>query len=272
MKESIELFLKGLAMGAANVIPGVSGGTIALITGIYEKLINSVKAFDLQKLRLLFTGKFKEFWEGVNGSFLLAIFAGIGASIFSLAFLFKVLLKDETYTIWLYAFFFGLILVSVYSVGRTVSKWSGGTILAFIIGLGIAIGLATVKPAQENAEYWYLAICGVVAMCSMILPGLSGSFVLILMGNYKLVMVDAVSELNLKVLIPVAVGAILGLIAFSRLLSWIFKHYRDITIAMLTGFILGSLSIIWPWKTIEPLKENGENRKKRKWRNHYCRL
>lgn len=248
MKEAISLFLKGMAMGAANVIPGVSGGTIALITGIFEPLIKAVKSIDLAVIKMLFQGKIKAVWEHVNGSFLLWVFLGIGASIFSLAFLFKRLLEDPIHSVWLMAFFFGLILVSIYSVGKTISKWNPGTIGSLILGFALAASIALLTPASENDAIWYLLICGVIAMCSMILPGLSGSFVLIILGNYKLIMLDAVSELNMAILIPVGVGAVLGLIVFSRVLSWVFENHRDVTIASLTGFIAGSLAIIWPWK------------------------
>lgn len=262
MKESATLFLKGLAMGAANVIPGVSGGTIALITGIYETLINSLKEIDLEAIKLFFQGKFRDFWTKINGGFLTAIFLGIVVSIISIAVLFKFLLEDPVYAIWLMAFFFGLILLSVYSVGKTVSQWSTTNIIALILGLVIAVVIALLNPANENDAYFYLFICGIIAMCSMILPGLSGSFVLLLMGNYKLVMLDSVNALRelkleeaLPVIIPVGVGAVVGMVAFSRILSWVFKTYRDLTIALLTGFILGSLTIIWPWKNVIPLKD-----------------
>lgn len=259
MKQFTLLFLKGLAMGAANVIPGVSGGTIALITGIYEELIDSVKSFDVEAVRLLLKFRLRDFWEHINGSFLTAIFAGIAISIVTLARLFKFLLENDTYAVWLMAFFFGLILISILSVARTVDRWDGKTFSALVIGLLLALTIALVNPASENETLFYLLICGAVAMCSMILPGLSGSFVLIIMGNYKLVMLDAVSEFRLDILIPVAIGAVLGLLAFSRMLSWVFKHHRDATISLMTGFIIGSLAIIWPWKReVFLLSEAGE--------------
>lgn len=248
MKEYLVLFFKGLAMGAANVIPGVSGGTIALITGVYEELIDSVKSLDLAAIRKLLKFDIKGFWEHINGWFLLSIFAGIAVSILSLAKLLEFLLDIPQYKIWVMAFFFGLILLSVYFVGKTVSKWNVTNIIAFLVGTAVAISLALLNPANPNEGNLYLLLCGVVAMCSMILPGLSGSFVLIIMGNYELIMVKAVSNLNLAILIPVAIGAVVGLLAFSRVLSWVFKHYRDLTISLLTGFVLGSLLIIWPWK------------------------
>ncbi len=256
MKNAVSLFLKGMAMGAANVIPGVSGGTIALITGIFERLIKAVKSIDLKVIKMVVRGNIKDAWNHVDGTFLLWVFLGIGASIISLAFLFKRWLENDTHAIWLMAFFFGLILISVYSVGRTVGQWNVSSIISLLIGFVLAGSIALLTPASENEAIWYLLICGVIAMCSMILPGLSGSFVLIILGNYKLIMLNAVSELNLSILVPVAIGAVLGLLVFSRVLSWVFEHFRDVTIASLTGFIAGSLAIIWPWKNEEYLQDS----------------
>lgn len=252
MKDFIYNFLKGMGMGAANVIPGVSGGTIALITGIFERLINSIKSFNLTALKLFFTGKWKAFAQHVDLKFLVAVFLGIAAAILSVAKLFKFLF--ENYPVYIWAFFFGLIIASIYYVGRTVNKWSLGSILFFAIGTGIALLIAFGTPAQENHNFLYLILCGVVGTCSMILPGLSGSYVLLLMGNYEYVMIDAVNLLTtspwegIKILIPVVIGAVIGLLAFAHLLSWIFKNFHDQTVALLTGFILGSTPIIWPWK------------------------
>jgi putative membrane protein len=246
MNKYLTLFLKGIGMGAANVVPGVSGGTIALITGIFEPLIDAIKSFNLTALQLLLKGKFKDFAQHINLYFLLAIFLGVAVSILTLARLFGYLL--EYHPVYLYATFFGLILASVYYVGITVEKWNFPVILSFIIGTAIALLLTFLKPASENSSLVYLLICGVVATCSMILPGLSGSFVLVLMGNYQLIMIDAVNELNLSILLPVVVGAAVGLLLFSNFLSWVFKHYKNQTIAMLTGFILGSIGVLWPWK------------------------
>ncbi len=242
----IALFIKGLAMGAANVIPGVSGGTIALITGIFEKLIDSIKSFDLTAIKLFFTGKFKAFADHVNLWFLIAVLGGAAVSIVSLAKLFDFLF--EGYPIYIWSFFFGLILASVYFVGRTITKWNLSVILFFIVGAATAISISVMTPASENASFIYLIVCGVIAACSMILPGLSGSFVLILLGNYELVMIHAVNDKNIMVLLPVVIGAGLGLIAFSHVLSWVFKKFHDQTISILTGFILGSLGVLWPWK------------------------
>ncbi|MFB6340614.1 DUF368 domain-containing protein [Saccharicrinis sp. FJH62] len=246
MKTYISLFFKGLGMGAANVIPGVSGGTIALITGIFERLINAIKSFNLKALKLLLKGDIKELIRHTDLYFLIAVLAGVAISILSLAHLLDFLFKN--YPVYIWSFFFGLILASVYFVGRTIDKWNIPVITSFMIGTGIAIAISVLTPASENTGMLYLFICGIVAACSMILPGLSGSFVLILMGNYQLVMIDAVNTLNLKVLLPVVAGAGVGLLGFSYILSWVFERFRNQTIAILTGFILGSLGILWPWK------------------------
>ena len=235
-----------MAMGAANVIPGVSGGTIALITGIFEDLINSIRAFNLTAIKLIFTGKFKAFATHVNLGFLIAVFLGIGISIISLAKLFDHLFIN--YPVYIWSFFFGLILASIYTVAKTISKISIGVVIAFMIGTAGAILITFLTPATENSQTWYLFVCGVVAACSMILPGLSGSFILILLGNYQLIMIDAVNRLDIKTLAPVAIGAGIGLLGFSHVLAWVFKKFKDQTISLLSGFILGSLPILWPWK------------------------
>jgi putative membrane protein len=247
------LVLKGLAMGAANVIPGVSGGTIALITGIFERLIHAIKSFDLKAIRLLFTFKLREFALHVDLFFLLAVFGGIAIAIVTLARLLDFLFIH--YPVFIWSFFFGLVLASVFFVGRSVSRWSTSVVIAFAVGATVAFFITFLKPASENDSLVYLVISGVVAMCSMILPGLSGSFVLILMGNYQLVMIDAVNNLDLSILVPTGIGMVFGLLAFSHLLSWVFRRYRNQTISLLTGFILGSLGILWPWQRIDYLAD-----------------
>jgi len=254
------LFFKGMAMGAANVIPGVSGGTIALITGIYERLINAIKSFDLQALRLLLQFKFKEFADYTDLTFLVPVFLGLFAAILTLAKLFDYLFVH--YPVYIWAYFFGLVLASVYYVGKTVEKWNTSAIVSFIIGTLIAVAVTVMHPATENDHPLYLFITGIIAIVSMILPGLSGSFVLILLGNYRLVAIDAINHFNLRVIIPFALGAVVGLIAFSHFLSWLFKRFKNQTIALLTGFILGSLSVLWPWKKPVYLMANGEIVKK----------
>ncbi len=251
MKEYISYFIKGIAVGIANIIPGVSGGTIALITGIFERLINAIKSFDLRAAQLLFKGNWKKFVQKTDFYFLLALFAGIAVAIVSLARLFDFLFHH--YPVYIWAYFFGLVLSSVYYVGKTVEKWKITTIISFIVGTAFAIAISLINPATANDNFLYLVLCGVVAICSMILPGLSGSFVLILMGNYQLIAIDAINNRDLSIIIPVGIGAVAGLIAFSHVLSWVFKRYKDQTIAMLTGFILGSLGILWPWKEPEYL-------------------
>ena len=248
MKNYIALFLKGIGIGAANVIPGVSGGTIALITGIFEKLIDSLKSIDITAFRLLIKGELRNFSDHINLDFLLIVFAGIFVSILTFARLFEFLFLN--YPVFVWSYFFGLILASVYFVGKTVQKYSFSTILTFIIGTSIALMITYLSPGAKNDHVLYLFLCGIVAVCSMLVPGLSGSFVLILMGNYELVFIEAVNNMDMKILIPVALGAIFGLIAFSHILSWILKNYKDQTISLLTGFILGSLATLWPWKNI----------------------
>jgi putative membrane protein len=240
-------FLKGVAMGAANVIPGVSGGTIALITGIFERIINAIKnTFSIQSVKLFFTGKLKQWAAHTDFMFVMALGAGVLVAMISIA---KVLgFLFENYPVYVWAFFFGLVLASVWFVARTVKKFNSIAIIFFIIGAAIALSMALLKPMGENQDVLYLTICGAVAACSMILPGLSGSFVLVLMGNYELVMIHAINEGDFAVLLPVVLGAGAGLLVFSYVLAWIFKRFKDQTISLLSGFMLGSLLIIWPWK------------------------
>lgn len=246
MKKHFILFLKGIAMGVANVIPGVSGGTIALITEIYEDLINSLKSFDLKAFKLLIAFKFKEFVEYTNFYFLAAIFGGSIVSVFSIASLFKYLF--DNFPIFIWAFFFGLILSSVYFVGKRITQWNFWNIFIFVFGASVALSLSFLSPSSENDNLFYVFVCGIIGISGMMLPGLSGSFILILMGNYELLMVTAVTELDIVLLSLFLLGSVFGLISFSRILSWVFKHYKDATLALLTGFILGSLNIVWPWK------------------------
>ncbi len=255
MKEHIANFLKGFAMGVANVIPGVSGGTIALLTGIFERLINALKSFDVEAVRLLLKFKFKEFAQHVDFGFLLSVFLGVGVSIISVAKLLEFLF--QSYPVYVWSFFFGLILVSVWFVGKSIGKIDVPAAVSFVVGAAVAFGLSVMNPATENTAFWYLIICGAVAVCSMILPGLSGSFVLILMGNYQLIMIYAVSHFDMKIIIPVAIGVVVGLLAFSHFLSWLLSRYARQTMAVLTGFIFGSLGTIWPWKNPVYLMQDG---------------
>jgi putative membrane protein len=246
MIEYLLNILKGALMGAANVIPGVSGGTMALLTGIFEKLINAIKSFDIEAIRLTLKFRFKELFTHLDLKFLSAVGIGVLSSILTFARLLEYLF--EHYALYVWAFFFGLILASVYFVSKKISRARLSVVVLYILGVVIAAGIAFMEPAAENSSFIYLLICGAVAMCSMILPGLSGSYVLLLMGNYELVMIKAVNTFDLGILIPVGIGAVAGLAVFARLLSWIFRKFHDQTIALLSGFILGSLAILWPWK------------------------
>ncbi len=259
MKEYLKLVMKGVGMGAANVIPGVSGGTVALITGIFERLIHSIKSFDASAVKLFLSRDFKAFAEHTNLYFLISVGAGIAIAILALARILGPLFED--YPVYIWSFFFGLILASVYFVGKTVDKWTVLVITAFIAGAAIALTISLVSDmAGENDAPWYVFLCGIVSACSMILPGLSGSYVLLLMGDYELIVIDAVNDMNMGVLIPMVLGAAFGILAFARLLSWVFKRYRDQTISLLTGFIFGSLGMLWPWKdeVMEELSDGSE--------------
>ena len=235
-------------MGIANVIPGVSGGTIALITEIYEKLINSLKSFDKKALSLILKLKIKDFINYVDGYFLASVFGGSIVSVFSIANLFKYLFNYHPTIIW--AFFFGLILASIYFVGKRIDSWNNVTIISLIVGTLLALSLNFMTPANENSNLLFVFICGIVGISGMILPGLSGSFILILMGNYELLMVTAVANLDVLILSVFFLGSVFGLMLFSNILAWIFNNYKDATLAVLTGFIIGSLSVIWPWKEL----------------------
>ena len=246
-------------MGIANVIPGVSGGTIALITEIYEDLINSLKSFDTKALRLITSMNIKGFIQHTNMYFLLAVFGGSVASVFSIANLFKYLFSNYPLLIW--AFFFGLILASIYFVGKRIKKWNTTSICTLLIGTIIAISLSLITPSSENSNLFFVFICGIIGISGMILPGLSGSFILILMGNYELLMVTAITDLNILLLTTFFIGSVVGLMGFSHILAWVLEHYKDATLALLTGFILGSLRTIWPWKEIiESIIINGEEK------------
>jgi len=236
-------------MGGANVIPGVSGGTIAFITGIYDELIKSLKSFDLKAINLIFRFKFKELAIHVNLQFLAVLMLGVLVSLVTFGKAIKFILDSgETQERMVWAFFFGLIVASVYYVGNQIKKWDASVVASGLVGLALAVALAFLKPAQESDSFVYLTLCGVVAMSSMLLPGLSGSFVLILMGNYRLIMLEAIPDRNLKIILAVGIGAVIGFVILSRIISYLLAKHESKTISGLTGFILGSLVIIWPWK------------------------
>ncbi len=253
--DDIFRFLKGFAMGAANVIPGVSGGTIAFITGVYEKLIESIKKFDATTMRLLGKLRFKEAWQRVDGRFLAALGIGVVVSIMTMARILEWGFENHPVLVW--AFFFGLITASLPVAGKSVGRWGPRSIIAILTGTGIVIIMAFITPASGSDSIFYLMLCGAVAMCSMLVPGLSGSFVLLLMGSYKLIMIDTVNKFTsgevgvaLGVLMPFGVGALAGLVLLARTLSWLFRAWHDTAMALVTGFVAGSLILIWPWKRI----------------------
>ena len=246
-------FLKGFAIGAANVIPGVSGGTIAVITGVYERLIEALSRFDGTTVRLLLRLNFQEAWQRVDGRFLFGLGIGVVVSIATMARLMEWGFENQPVLIW--AFFFGLIVASIPSLGSLVKRWTIGPVLGVVAGAGTGGAVAFLQPASGSDNMIYLALCGAVATCSMIIPGLSGSFVLLLMGGYRLVMVDAVNSLtageigrSLDILIPFLIGGVAGVVLLSRLLSWLFRTVHDLVMALITGFVGGSLIVIWPWK------------------------
>lgn len=245
-----------MGMGAADVVPGVSGGTIAFITGIYEELINSIKGINLKALRLFFTGRWLSFWKQINGNFLLAVFAGIAISVLSLAKVLEYLLEHQPVLIW--SFFFGLVLASSYVVSRKITHWIYPKIIALVGGIGIAFYITSVTPTTTTDASWFVIFSGGLASCAMILPGISGSFILLLLGKYSFAL-HAVNERIILDLLLLGAGALIGLILFANLLSWLLRKYHDITIAVLVGFMIGSLNKIWPWKeTLETIMVEGE--------------
>ena len=239
------LVLKGMGMGAADVVPGVSGGTIAFIVGIYEELINSIKSVNGTTLKMLFTGKIAEFWRSVNANFLIALLSGICISVFSLAKIITYLLVHEPILVW--SFFFGLVLASTWFVSKDIKQWNWKTVISFVAGAIIAYYITVATPAETPSNLLFIFLCGAIAICAMILPGISGSFILVLLGKYFYIM-EAVKTLNLPVMLVFAAGAAIGITTFSRVLSFALSKFHDITIALLGGFMLGSLNKVWPWK------------------------
>ena len=234
-----------MGMGAADVVPGVSGGTIAFITGIYEELVHAIRSFDSHAVRFLFTVKWRSFWNHINGYFLLAVFTGVLISVISLAQILEHLLTSHPILIW--SFFFGLIVASSLIVARKIKSWNYTKVVALMAGVGTAFYITSITPAQTTESAWFIFIAGALASCAMILPGISGSFILLLLGKYQFAL-NAVNELKFLPLLLLAIGAVAGLISFAKLLSWLLKKYHDVTVAVLAGFMIGSLNKIWPWK------------------------
>jgi putative membrane protein len=241
------LFCKGIVMGAADVVPGVSGGTIAFITGIYQRLLDALKTCHPVTLKILFQQGFTAFWAAIDGRFLLTLFAGVVLSILSLARLIHFAL--DAYPIAVWSFFFGLVLASIVYLIRQVTQWRWQELIAIVAGTIVAVTISLLRPAQLPDTWWMMMLSGFIAICAMILPGISGSFILLLMGMYR-VFIDALNTLDIVLLASFGVGCIAGLIIFSHILSFLLRHYASIMLAILTGFLLGSLNVLWPWKQV----------------------
>lgn len=274
--EKIYLFLKGLAMGAANKVPGVSGGTVSFVFGFYEELIYSFRKVNLKAFKLLFNGRFKSFYRYINGQFLLLIMGGSIFSYFSISLVLDYFLIN--YELYVWSWFFGMIIGSIYYIGKDFGDWNFKNMLSLIIGASIGLGISFLTPATENDNLWFVFICGIIGVSGMTLPGLSGSFILILMGNYVLLLVDSVNELffvitnllsgnfevlsdpvkirYLKIISVFTAGSAFGLVSISHVLGYVLKRWNQIVNAVIIGFITGSLGIVWPWKETVYLKEN----------------
>ncbi len=255
-------------MGAADVVPGVSGGTIAFITGIYEELIGTIHKLDLGLFKLWKQDGFKAMWRHYNLGFLAVLFMGIATSIFSLAKLITHLLESHPVLVW--AFFFGLIVASIIYVGKQIERWNLGVLIALVVGTAVSYSITIAEPIGSQDSLWFMALAGFIAIIAMILPGLSGAFILLLLGAYEPVigaisgLIDGLSgesdlmwESVLKLSV-FAVGAIAGLKAFSGVLNWMFNNYKAITLAVLTGFMLGALNKVWPWKEVLSTRINSK--------------
>jgi putative membrane protein len=244
---SFGIFLRGLLMGAADIVPGVSGGTVAFITGIYDTLVDSIRAVDMEFLSRLLRRDIAGAWQHINGSFLLALMLGIATSIFSLAQLVSWLL--ETHPVPLWAFFFGLILASALVLLREVQRWSAATVLSLSAGVAVALFIALSPVMSLDIGLVGVFFAAFLAICAMILPGISGSFILVLLGMYSTVLM-AVKNLDMAFILVFVLGAGCGLLCFSRLLHWLLHRFHQATMALLTGFLFGSLTVVWPWKRV----------------------
>ena len=246
LKDYLVISFKGLAMGAADVVPGVSGGTIAFISGIYEELLSSISNVNLGLFKTLKNEGFKAAWAQLNGGFLASLFLGIFISIISLAKIIKWLLQNEAILLW--SFFFGLVLASIIYIGKQVEKWNLKIIITGLIGVVFGY-IITIIPATDSTDinYLFLVFAGAIASCAMILPGISGSYILLLIGIYPVVMA-AITNRDFKIISAIGIGVVAGLLAFSKLLKWLFAHYKNEMLVVLTGIMLGSLNKVWPWK------------------------
>lgn len=247
--------IKGICMGAADVIPGVSGGTIAFMTGIYDNLVGSISSINMTAVKLLFTGKFSQFWKYINGNFLLSLVAGILVSILSLAKLMQYLLNYHPIQTW--AFFFGLIVASSIFILKGIENWKGKDFALLVFGIILGVVICTLSPTETPDGLWFIFLSGAIAICAMILPGISGSFILLILGKYEYMMgtiADIVSGkgvlMDFVIVLVFILGALIGIIAFSKFLHWLLEHYHRPTLLVLAGFIIGSLVKVWPWSNM----------------------
>lgn len=258
LKDFLLVSVKGACMGAADVIPGVSGGTIAFIMGIYDEFVGSIARIDSEAVKLLFKGRFRDFWSHINGSFLLALVAGIGVSVVGLAGLMQMLLSDFPIQTW--AFFFGLIVASSIFILRGISGWRWRDGLFLVLGCVLGVVVCTLSPTKTPDALWFIFLSGATAICAMILPGISGSFILLILGKYQYIM-GCISGLvagenigtNFLVLVVFLVGAVVGIISFSKFLHWLLARWNKETLIVLAGFIIGSLVKVWPWSNMEAI-------------------
>ncbi len=265
MIEKIQLALKGMAMGIAEVIPGVSGGTIAFITGIYEQLLNSIKAFGPSLFTDFQEGGIAGIWKSINGNFLVLLLTGMAIGVIIGVFGVSHLLENYPPLIW--AFFFGLIISSTIYIGKQIERWDWKNILSLIIGAIVAYGITVLTPAEGSTSLLFVFFCGMIAISALILPGISGSFILLMLGMYSYIVTETVKPAlktfatdKLLVMGVFAIGCLTGLMTISRILSWTFNHYRSLTLSVLTGFMMGSLNKIWPWRNpVEWLRDAAGN-------------
>ena len=259
-KDYLLVGVKGACMGAADVIPGVSGGTIAFIMGIYDEFVGSLASINMEAVKLLFSGKFKAFWKHINGSFLISLVIGIGISVVALAGLMQYLLANKPIQTW--AFFFGLIVASSIFIIRGISGWKLREVLFLVFGMVLGVTICTLSPTQTPDGLWFIFISGAIAICAMILPGISGSFILLILGKYQYIMgviSDLVSGVNIGQNILIigvfGIGAVIGILSFSKLLHWLLARWQKETMIVLAGFIIGSLVKVWPWSNPEALAQ-----------------
>lgn len=247
LRRYVLLFLKGMGMGGADVVPGVSGGTIAFITGIYEELLDSIKKFDWEAVTLLRKGRLADLWRHVNAPFLLSVLGGIFLSLVTLSRLISYILTEYPIQVW--SFFFGLIVIATVMVAREIRKWDLKVILAGLIGIAIAYYITIATPAETPTALWFIFLSGAIAICAMILPGISGAFILLILGKYEYV-INALRDFDIATIVVFGLGCATGIISFARAVSWLLKNYYNTAIALLAGFMVGSLNKIWPWKLV----------------------